>query len=39
MEKGKNIMIIKIYNLKVNIEMGIDGMEKDIIIKEKKFLR
>jgi len=31
MEKEKNIMIMENYNLKVNIYMEKDGMEKNII--------
>ena len=39
MEREESIMIIMFINLKENIIMGKDGMEKDIIIQEKKFLK
>ena len=32
-------MKMEIYNLMVNILMGKDGMEKDIILMEKQFLK
>jgi len=39
MKREKNIIKIKIYNLKENIKMEKDGMEKDMIIMEMKLLR
>ena len=39
MKKVKNIIIIINYNLKENIKMEKDGMEKDMIIMEKKYLK
>ena len=39
MKREKNIIKIKIYNLKENIKMEKDGMEKDMIIMEKKYLK
>ena len=39
MEREESIIIIMFINLKENIIMGKDGMEKDIIIQEKKFLK
>ena len=39
MGKEKNIMTMEISNSKVNILIIWDGMEKDMIIMEKKILR
>ena len=39
MEKEKNFMKMEVYNLMVNILMGKDGMEKDIILMEKQYLK
>ncbi len=39
MEKEKNFMKMEVYDLMVNILMGKDGMEKDIILMEKQFLK
>ena len=39
MEKEKNFMKMEVYNLMVNILMGKDGMEKDMILMEKQFLK
>ena len=39
MEKEKNILIMVNWNLKENIYKGKNGMGKDIIIKEMKFVK
>ena len=39
MEKEKNIMKMERLNLKENISMEKGGMEKDMIIMEKKYLK
>ena len=39
MELEENIMIMAIFNLKENILMEEDGMEKVTIIMEKKYLK